>query len=191
MKLLKKEYIPNYLSVFRILLVPVFVYLFLVSDEHLLAMVVFLLAGLTDVVDGILARKNNWITNIGKVLDPFADKCMQVSSLICLGVTSLVPWWIVIVLSFKELILLVGATATLKRKKVYVQSNWYGKAGTVAFYIVVVLLVTVKNMPVMLRLLLGILLIGFMLFALVMYFINYKKNILTKECEEKHTAEVQ
>ncbi len=190
MKYFKKSFIPNYLSVFRILLVPLFVYLFLGAQEHVWAIAVFLLAGLTDVIDGILARRNNWITNVGKVLDPFADKCMQIASLFCLGKSSLVPWWIVIVLSLKEFLLLVGATATLKRQKVYVQSNWYGKAGTVAFYIVVVLLVTVKDMPVMLRMLLGILLIGFMLFALVMYFINYRKNILTKKCEQKHTAEV-
>lgn len=181
MSILKKSNIPNVLSFFRICLVPVFIYLFSVKNEHLWAIAVFLLAGATDIMDGYLARRNHWITNIGKVLDPLADKCMQISALVCLGFSGLVPWWIVAVLSAKELVLLVGATKVLKKKKVYVQSNWYGKAGTVAFYIVVVLLVTVKNMSGIVRLLLGIFLIGFMLFALIMYTLNYKKNILTKD----------
>lgn len=176
----KKSYIPNILSAFRICLVPIFVYLFLLIENKICAILVFLLAGATDVVDGYLARKNQWITNIGKVLDPLADKCMQIAALVCLGISGLVDWWIVAVLSVKELILLVGATSAIKTKKVYVQSNWYGKAGTVAFYIVVVLLVSVRGMPDGVRLLLGILLIGFMLFALIMYLINYKKNVLKK-----------
>ncbi len=180
MSILKKSNIPNILSVFRICLVPVFVHLFIVREKHLWAMAVFLLAGTTDVIDGYLARHNNWITDIGKVLDPLADKCMQIAALICLGLSELVSWWIVSVLVIKEALLLVGATNVLKKRKVYVQSSWYGKAGTVAFYIVVVLLVTVKNMPGFVRLLLGIFLIGFMLFALIMYFINYRKNIMTK-----------
>lgn len=180
MVVIKKSNIPNVLSVFRICLVPVFIYLFSIREKHLWAMGVFLFAGATDVLDGYLARHNNWITDIGKVLDPLADKCMQIAALVCLGLSKLVPWWIVAVLSAKEAVLLVGATNVLKKKRVYVQSNWYGKAGTVAFYIVVVLLVTVENMPGLVRLLLGIFLIGFMLFALIMYFINYKKNILTK-----------
>lgn len=180
MALLKKSNIPNVLSVFRICLVPVFVYLFSIKEKHFWAMGVFLLAGATDVIDGYLARHNNWITDIGKVLDPLADKCMQIAALVCLGLSKLVPWWVVLVLSAKEAVLLVGATNVLKKKKVYVQSSWYGKAGTVAFYIVVVLLVTVENMPGFVRLMLGIFLIGFMLFALIMYIINYRKNILTK-----------
>ena len=180
MSILKKSNIPNVLSVFRICLVPIFVHLFIVREKHLWAMAVFLLAGTTDVIDGYLARHNNWITDIGKVLDPLADKCMQIAALICLGLSELVSWWIVSVLVIKEALLLVGATNVLKKRKVYVQSSWYGKAGTVAFYIVVVLLVTVKNMPGFVRLLLGIFLIGFMLFALIMYFINYRKNIMTK-----------
>ena len=180
MKTLKKSYIPNILSAFRICLVPIFVYLFLALEDKIYAILVFLLAGATDAVDGYLARRNGWTTDIGKVLDPLADKCMQIASLVCLGISGFVHWWIVTVLSLKELILLVGATSVLKTKHVYVQSNWYGKAGTVAFYIVVVLLVSVRSMPDAVRLLLGILLIGFMLFALIMYLISFKKNVLKK-----------
>ena len=177
------------LSVFRICLVPLFVYFFMTSDRHYIAILIFLLAGLTDVIDGVLARKNNWITNIGKVLDPFADKCMQIAALVCLTLTRFLPWWITGVLILKELLLLIGGFRALSTNKVYVQSSWYGKAGTVAFYIAVVLLVIIENMPVILKLLIGFALIAFMLFALTMYFINYKKAVLTKDSVKKDSVE--
>ena len=177
MSVLKKSYIPNILSVFRILLVPVFIYYFQVAEERGIAVAIFLLAGLTDVVDGFLARHYNWISNVGKILDPFADKCMQIAALLCLGQSRFIPWWVAVILILKEFALLVGAFCALKTKKVYVQSGWYGKAGTVAFYIIATLLVVVKNMSDVLRLILGVLLILFMLFALIMYTANFKKNI--------------
>lgn len=183
MNVFKKSNIPNFLSVFRIMLVPVFVYLFQVAEQHGLAVAVFLLAGLTDVVDGFLARHYNWISNIGKILDPFADKCMQIAALLCLGQSRFVNWWIVGILVFKEFVLLIGAFCALKKEKVYVQSNWYGKAGTVAFYIIATLLVLVEDMSDSLRLVLGIMLILFMLFALAMYVANYKKNIMHSEAK--------
>lgn len=186
----KKSNIPNILSVFRICLVPVFIYLFMIVEKHIAAIMIFLLAGLTDIVDGILARKNNWITDVGKVLDPFADKCMQIAALVCLALSELLPWWIAGILIFKELLLLAGGFGLLRTKRVYVQSSWYGKAGTVAFYIAVVLLVTIKNMPDVAKAIIGSVLIGFMLFALIMYFINYKKTVLTKECTSKDSVEV-
>ena len=178
MSIFKKSGIPNILTLFRILLVPVFIYLFHISKEHGLAVAVFLLAGLTDVLDGFLARHYNWTSNIGKILDPFADKCMQVSALICLGQSGFVSWWIVSVLVFKELVLFIGALFALKKERVYVQSNWYGKAGTVAFYIVATALVLIKDMSDALRMALGICLILFMLFALIMYVDNYRRNIM-------------
>lgn len=178
MSLLKKSGIPNILTLFRIMLVPVFIYLFHIPKEHGLAVAVFLFAGLTDVLDGFLARHYNWTSNIGKILDPFADKCMQVSALICLGQSGFVSWWIVGILVFKELVLFIGALFALKKEKVYVQSNWYGKAGTVAFYIVATSLVMIKDMSDALRMALGICLILFMLFALIMYVDNYRKNIM-------------
>ena len=150
-------------------------------------MLVFLLAGLSDVVDGIIARKFNWTSNVGKVLDPFADKLMQIAALLCMGVSRFVNWWIVGVLVAKEFILFVGALCALKKKSVYVQSDWYGKLGTVAFYIIAVVLVLFKDMPDTIRVLLGIFL---MLFALIMYSINYKKRISVLKNVSKDKADI-
>lgn len=177
MQCFKKSNIPNMISVFRIALVPLFLYLFLRKGYMVRAMLVFLLAGLSDVIDGILARRFSWTSNVGKVLDPLADKLMQIAALLCMGVSRFVNWWIVGVLIAKEFILFVGALCALKKKRVYVQSDWYGKLGTVAFYIIAVILVFFNDMPDTIRVLLGVFLILFMLFALIMYSINYKKRI--------------
>ncbi len=190
MHCLKKSNIPNIISVFRIALVPLFLYLFLCKGYVVRAMLVFLLAGLSDVVDGIIARKFNWTSNVGKVLDPFADKLMQIAALLCMGVSRFVNWWIVGVLVAKEFILFVGALCALKKKSVYVQSDWYGKLGTVAFYIIAVVLVLFKDMPDTIRVLLGIFLILFMLFALIMYSINYKKRISVLKNVSKDKADI-
>ena len=118
MKIFKKSNIPNLLSVFRICLVPVFIYLFMGKRLYVIALMVFLLAGITDVVDGVLARRFNWITNAGKILDPFADKCMQIAALICMGLSKFIPNWIVAILSLKEFVLFIGAIFALQKEKV-------------------------------------------------------------------------
>ena len=88
---MKLKNIPNILSFIRIGLVFVFIALFFTNHIYL-SLLIFLLAGATDVVDGYLARRFNWITNLGKILDPFADKMMQVSVLLCLSLcTGLAP----------------------------------------------------------------------------------------------------
>ena len=97
-------------------MVPLFVVLFF-SDKHWWALTVFVLAGLTDVVDGILARRNNWITNIGKILDPFADKLMQCVVLICLFIDAISPWWLLAICVLKEMLMGAGAIFLFKKQK--------------------------------------------------------------------------
>ena len=91
---MKAKYIPNILSVIRLILVGVFIYTFY-NVSKIAAVIVFICAGITDVIDGILARKFNWITNVGKILDPIADKSMQCTVLLCMsiGPEPMIPWW--------------------------------------------------------------------------------------------------
>jgi len=133
---MRLRYIPNILSVIRILMVPLFIYLFFYYYERqiYLSLYVFLLAGITDIADGYLARKCNWITNAGKLLDPLADKMMQCAVLVCFALKNFIPWWIAAMYMGKELFMICGALIVLKKIKVTVKSNWYGKCMTAVFY---------------------------------------------------------
>ena len=134
---MKAKYIPNYLSVARILLVPIFAFFFFheYPDNVLLAVILFLIAGITDVVDGFLARKFNWITNIGKILDPAADKFMQIMVLFCLTLKEFIPIPVVVVFAAKEVLTGIGALLIYKRKDIVATSNFYGKLASAVFYI--------------------------------------------------------
>lgn len=136
---MKLKYIPNILSCIRIALVGVFIWLFFYDypDNLIWALITFLAAGVTDVLDGYLARRNNWITNLGKVLDPFADKLMQCTVLICMMIKDLLPAWLVIPFILKEVLILVGGLFISKKMSKMVMSNVFGKITVVFFYIAV------------------------------------------------------
>ena len=130
---MKLKNIPNILSIIRICLVIVFVVLFF-NDKVLLALLIFLIAGATDIVDGYLARRYNWITNLGKILDPVADKLMQCTVLVCLCIGEYIPPWFAIVFFLKELCTLLMGFIVIKRRSVTVVSKWYGKLTVCLFY---------------------------------------------------------
>ena len=132
----KLRHIPNILCVIRILLVFVFVYLAF-SEMLYAALIVFFAAGATDVVDGFLARRNNWITDLGKILDPLADKLMQCTVLIVLYCLDIIPIWFVIPFFLKEGITLLMGVLVIKKRKMVVVSKWYGKAAVCVFYLTI------------------------------------------------------
>lgn len=135
---MKKENIwniPNILTMLRILLIGVLIYFFSRGQLYA-ALGTFLLAGFTDFLDGYIARKKQLITNFGKVMDPFADKLMLITTLICLTDIGKVSLWVVIVVTVKEALMLVGGAFLLKRK-VVVQAQPVGKVATVMFIIAV------------------------------------------------------
>lgn len=126
---MRKKDIPNILSIIRILLVPVFVYLFM-TDRIVTAVIVFVVAGITDILDGYIARKYNLISNLGKILDPFADKLMQFSAFVCLYISQLVPLWMPVVYFIKEFATLIAAILVFKKGNVVVKSHVFGKLAT-------------------------------------------------------------
>ncbi len=179
---IEKKHIPNYISVFRLLLIPVFVYFYFGRRDVTRAAITFITAGISDVLDGYLARHNGWISNLGKILDPLADKCMQVTVLVSLSIDLIIPWWITGVLIAKELLILLGATRLIKKAHFYVQSGWYGKAAVVFFYAVVIVLMLVKGLSHTHQVLLSSFLIVAMLSALVMYYLKvYRKKAVKIE----------
>lgn len=138
--------IPNALTAVRFLLVPIFIYSFYYQSQnnYIIPLLIFLLAGLTDILDGYIARKYNLVTKWGKLLDPLADKLIQISALIVMTSKGIIPIWIVLVVFAKEAFLIVGS-ALLYRKKIVTQANWYGKLATVLFYIAIVDIIFTRN----------------------------------------------
>ena len=132
---MKAKHIPNILSVLRLLMALAFAAVFVVLPERLyIAVIVFVAAGVTDVVDGYLARRNGWITDAGKILDPLADKLMQIIALICTVARGLVPWWLLLPIVLKELTMGIGSVVFYRMFGTIGVSKNYGKAYTVLFY---------------------------------------------------------
>src|SRR5262249_32109102 len=96
--------IPNLITLARILMVPIIVWA-ITGDHMLLAFVLFLVAGLSDLVDGFLAKRFGMATNLGAYLDPLADKAMIVSIYVALGITEAIPRWLVILVVCRDIIL--------------------------------------------------------------------------------------
>ena len=139
--------IPNILSLIRLLLVPVFliVFFFETSDYHIGALVVFLVASFTDVLDGIIARKTNQITKYGVVLDPLADKLLKMATLIAFAVVGIIPVWLVATLITIDFGLIITGVCLFKRK-ITIPSNFLGKLGTFVMSIGLVLCFFAKSM---------------------------------------------
>lgn len=129
--------IPNILSVFRIGLIFVFAKAFL-NNQYYYALFIYVVAGLTDVIDGFIARKFNLTTELGKLLDPLADKLLQLTAISLLTYRNIIPWPIITVVAIKELAMIIGATFLLQYKDYVVQADWFGKLATVIFFVAVV-----------------------------------------------------
>lgn len=99
--------IPNFFSLLRIILVPVIV-IFLIQDEYLKALITFTIAGLTDALDGTLARLLNKQTELGAFLDPLADKVLLSTSFISLSIFKLIPGWLTVIVISRDLIIFIG-----------------------------------------------------------------------------------
>ena len=123
--------LPNLLTALRIAMIPVFVATY-GRVAPAVSLLIFLLASLTDCLDGYLARKWNQITAFGKLFDPLADKLLLLAVLFCFAGSGLIPWWVLAVMAVKEILMMAGSVWML-RKNVVVSANQLGKAATVAF----------------------------------------------------------
>ena len=146
----KKEVftIPNFLSLFRLLLIPVYVYLYLTAEtttDYVAAGSVLALSCLTDLVDGKIARKFNMVSNLGKILDPIADKLSQIAIVIIL----LVKFWdgplkyILFLFIFKELLMIIGAGILMSKGMRPVAAEVWGKLATVVFYTFMITIIAI------------------------------------------------
>lgn len=131
--------IPNILSMVRIAMIPVIVWLYHFRDEHLLAAGVLVASGITDVVDGIIARRFHMISNLGKALDPIADKLTQTAMLVCLLFRFPLMNLPLGLLVIKEFVSGVWRLVIIRRTKEIKGAEWHGKVSTVLLYAMMLL----------------------------------------------------
>lgn len=164
--------IPNFITTFRLTLIPLFVY-YLLQEMDIMAFLVFAIASWSDVLDGYLARKYKVVSNYGKIADPLADKALQLSAVIVLCVIGRLRIIYVIILLLKEILLILGGMIIYK-KRVIVPAKWYGKAAS--FFInTVFAAIILFTLPQLVIDILMIISLSSMIFSLVMYIINYQK----------------
>ena len=176
--------IPNFLTTSRLALIPIFAYLVLGAENLPAAAIIFVISGITDVVDGYIAKHFNMVTNFGKIYDPFVDKLMQITVIICLAIANIVPLWIIAIVIFKEIaMIIIGGILYLK--KIVVYSHWYGKAATVIFYAVIIIMILWKDMPLKWTTTLLVIMIAAMLLSAGAYLVDTIRNYEKKRIERR------
>ncbi len=129
---------PNKLTLLRVIMVPVFIWA-ITSGFNIAAIVIFVLAAITDQLDGHLARKNNQVTTFGKLMDPLADKILTISALICfLEIDAdFMNSWVVMLIISRELIV-TGIRQLAMGENTVIAASWWGKAKTVSQMVAIV-----------------------------------------------------
>ena len=132
--------LPNRLTILRIFLIPFFVFFMLSDFSKWIALIIFVVAALTDMLDGKIARKYNLVTDFGKFMDPLADKLLVCSALICLVELKRIPAWIVIAIISREFII-SGFRLVAAEKQIVIAANFWGKIKTVCQMFMVILMI--------------------------------------------------
>ncbi len=135
--------LPNKLTMFRVILIPFFVVFMLVNItpvDRWIALAIFIIASLTDLLDGKIARKYNLVTNFGKFMDPLADKLLVCSALICLVELHKIPAWIVIVIIAREFII-SGFRLIAADNGVVIAASYWGKFKTTFQMVMICLMI--------------------------------------------------
>lgn len=186
---MKKFGIPNILSCIRMLMIPAFVWRYLTAQSegaYVFAAGILVASGLTDMLDGYIARRYNMITPVGRLLDPLADKLTQAAVCICLTVRIPSLFFILIAFVVKELVMLIAGYKLYKTVQLedIPGSKWFGKLYTLFFYGVMIVIIGSPRLDVTavawILMVLGI----FMVFAFVMYIPEFYKVRKKRKAEE-------
>lgn len=177
-RLFKKEQvltIPNLLSLVRLLLIPLIAWLYIAKAEYIPAVVVVMLSGATDILDGYIARRHNMVSDLGKIIDPIADKLTQAAMFLCLFKRYHAVRYLLALFVVKEMIMAFCGWLTLRKKDSVNSAQWFGKATTVVLYATMVILFLFPTVPEVYANVLFILCGGMILLSLGMYLAFYRK----------------
>ena len=165
--------IPNMLSYFRLVLIPVFAVMYIKYENYTAASVIILLSGLTDIADGFIARHFNMVSDLGKALDPLADKLTQATIFICLSFRYRLLILFVCVFAVKEIIIMLMGMLVIKRTGTVNNAKWYGKVTTLVTEATALILVFLPNISSAIADALILVCLAFVLFSFVMYMRRY------------------
>ena len=144
--------IPNIMGYFRILLIPVFVWVYCTAEtttDYYIAAAVIGLSGLTDLFDGMIARKFNMVTELGKFVDPLADKLTQFALVVCLTTRFKLMWLLIVLFVVKESFMsIMGVVMIKKYNKKLDGAMWFGKVCTAVLYIVMFVLLLIPSLSI-------------------------------------------
>lgn len=166
--------IPNILSLFRLLLIPVIMWLYIVKEDPVLTTVILALSGITDIVDGIIARKCHMVSDFGKAFDPVADKLTQIAMLFCL--VSRFKWMLLplCVMVIKEVTAGILGLLVIRKTGKVDGAVWHGKATTVSLYSMMIIHLIWYNIPGVIS---GILIGACTALALLSAFMYSRENV--------------
>ena len=177
--------IPNLLSLFRLCLIPVILWLYISKKDYLGTLVVLMISGITDVLDGIIARKCNMISDFGKAFDPIADKLTQAAMLSCLVMRfkyMIVPLGMLVI---KEVFTGITAIISIRKTDTVKGADWHGKLTTVALYLMMSIHLIWFNIPLAVSLIMVGICIGIMMMSFIMYSMRNIKAIKHKTFDYK------
>ena len=168
--------LPNKLTILRVILIPFFVF-FLISPffdgyENYIALAIFIIASLTDMADGKIARKYNLVTNFGKFMDPLADKLLVCSAMICLVDLKLIPVWVVLIIIAREFII-SGFRLVASDNGIVIAASYWGKFKTTFQMLMVIVIIFNINLKLSWLNIFGTLLIYVALVLTVVSLIDY------------------
>lgn len=166
--------IPNILSYFRLLLIPLFIVLY-VQEDFTEALITLAASGLSDILDGRIARKYDMVTDLGKVLDPVADKLTQCAMMICVAMRYPAMWWLLGLHVVKETVMLIMGWYVLKRTDTVNSAIWVGKLCTGVIYAVMMLHVILPHLPQPVSVGCTIVCAGLIVLSLIVYTARYVK----------------
>ena len=177
----KKEIctIPNLLSLFRLILIPVYVFIYLNADssmDYFVAATILAVSCLTDLIDGKIARHFGMVSNVGKILDPLADKATQFTLIICLSVKYPVLIGLVILFVIKEGFQLIAGAVNLRKGIMLKGAQLSGKICTTVLFISLIVMVMIPNLPYPYVVVLTLLDLLFMGISFADYCITYAKR---------------
>ena len=180
LNLTKKDFftIPNMLSFIRLLLIPLILWLYIGKKDYDLTTAIIIISGFTDIIDGFIARTFNMVSDVGKVLDPVADKLTQAALMLCLASRYKLLWIPIVIFIIKESFMLLFGYITFEVTDKINSARWYGKVNTVVLYSVMTALIFFPNInPDVASFLIGFT-VAIMIIALILY-ISFYINILT------------